>query len=72
MPGAWECTSVPVQFGWRLRQQSEYKCCRPSRNQQNSGSALEDPNLPEKPDLIVEQILLHNLAVLPMRDRAEL
>src|SRR6516225_7911627 len=35
-------------------------------------SALEDANLSEEADLIVEQVLLHNLTVLPVRDGTEL
>ena len=34
--------------------------------------ASEDTNLPEEADLIVKQVLLHDLAVLPVRDGAEL
>lgn len=35
-------------------------------------SGLKDANLPEEADLIVEEVLLDNFTVLPMRDGAEL
>src|SRR5215469_9154639 len=35
-------------------------------------SASEDTDLPQEADLIVKQVLLHDLAVLPARDGAEL
>src|SRR5690349_18314059 len=37
-----------------------------------SGSALQQTDLPQEADLIVEELLLDDLAVLPARDRAEL
>src|SRR5262249_32243775 len=44
----------------------------PFRNPSIQVSASKDADLPEEADLIVKQVLLHDLAVLPVRHGAEL